>query len=110
MQRDGDLQHGLGRDPEQGIVDDSLVLVSDIGDLPPEAKKPQVCLAVAEPFLRGGTLALRAMPVAAGVVGDRRIGAALAARDMATEGCRAAALEPSPQDRAAPLGASGLVQ
>jgi hypothetical protein len=44
------------------------------------------------------------------VVGDRRIGAALAARDMATEGCRAAALEPSPQDTAAPLGASGLVQ
>ena len=52
-----------------------------------------VCLVRDEPLLRGGPLALRAMPVAAGVVGNRRIGAVLAARDMAAESCRAAVLD-----------------
>jgi hypothetical protein len=33
------------------------------------------------------------VPVAAGVVGNGRIGAVLAARDMAAEGCRAAVLD-----------------
>ena len=33
------------------------------------------------------------MPVAAGVVGDERVRAVLAARDMAAERCRAAALD-----------------
>jgi len=33
------------------------------------------------------------VPIAAGVVGDRRIGAVLTARDMAAEGCGAAALD-----------------
>ena len=39
------------------------------------------------------TLAFWAVPIAAGVVGDRRIGAVLTARDMAAEGCGAAALD-----------------
>jgi len=38
-------------------------------------------------------LALRTMPVSAGVVGDERVRAVLAAQDMAAEGCGAAALD-----------------
>ena len=40
---------------------------------------------------RGGALTLRAMPVAAAVVGNDRVGAVFAARDMAAERRRAAA-------------------
>ena len=55
--------------------------------------RQQVGLALGEPLLRRGALALRAVPVAAGVVGDGRMGAVLAARDMAAERRRAAALD-----------------
>ena len=96
----GDRQHGLGRDLEQEIVDHGLVLVGDVGDRRRQREhhvivrhRQQLGLALGEPFLRGGALALRAVPVAAGVVGDGRIGAVLAARDMAAEGRRAAALD-----------------
>ena len=44
------------------------------------------------PVDSGCRLALRAMSVAAGVVGDRCIGAVRAARDMAADGCRPAVL------------------
>jgi hypothetical protein len=96
----GDREHGLGRDLEQQVVEDGLVLVGDVGDGRRQREhhvivrhRQQVGLAVGEPVLGGGALALRAVPVAAGVVGDRRIGAVRAARDMAAEGCRAAALD-----------------
>jgi len=96
----GDRQHSLGRNLEQKIVDHGLVLVGDVGDRRGEREhhvivrhRQQVSLAVGEPFLRGGALALGAVPVAAGVVGNGRIGAVLAARDMAAEGCRAAVLD-----------------
>src|SRR5215813_13837334 len=39
------------------------------------------------PLLRSGALALGAMPITAGIVGNRRVGAVLAARDMAANGC-----------------------
>ena len=55
--------------------------------------RQQVGLAVGEPILCSGALALRAVAVAAGIVGDTGIGAVLAARDMSTERCRAAALD-----------------
>jgi hypothetical protein len=91
----GDCQHGLGRDLEQEIVDHGLVLVGDVGDRRRQREhhvivrhRQQLGLAVGEPFLRGGALALRAMAVAAGIVGDTRIGAVLTACDMTTEGCR----------------------
>ena len=96
----GDRQHGLGRDLEQEIIDHRLVLVGDVGDGRRQREhhvivrhRQQLGLARGEPFLRGGALALRAVPVAAGVVGNRRIGAVRAARDMAAEGCRAAVLD-----------------
>jgi hypothetical protein len=38
-------------------------------------------------------LALRAMPIAAAIIGDDFVGAVFAARDMPAEGCRAAALD-----------------
>src|SRR5450631_136107 len=46
-----------------------------------------------EPLLGSGALALRAMPVAAGVVGDVGVRALLAACDMTAECRRAAALD-----------------
>src|SRR4029077_1906996 len=55
--------------------------------------RQQVGLAFGQPFLGRCTLAFWAVPIAAGVVGDRRIGAVLTARDMAAEGCGAAALD-----------------
>jgi len=96
----GDRQQGLGRDLEQEVVEDSLVLVGDIGNRAWQCEheviirhRQQVGLALGEPVLGGGALALRAVPVAAGVVGDGGIGAVRAARDMAAEGGRAAALD-----------------
>jgi len=53
----------------------------------------QLGLAVSQPFLRRDSLALGTVPVAAGIVGDVGVGAVLAARDMAAEGRRAAALD-----------------
>jgi hypothetical protein len=53
----------------------------------------QIGLALGEPLLGGSALALRAMPVAAGVVGNGRIGAVLAARDMTAERRGAAVLD-----------------
>ena len=53
--------------------------------------RKQVGLPRGEPFRRGGALTLRAMPVAAAVVGNDRVGAVFAARDMAAERRRAAA-------------------
>src|SRR5215207_611022 len=55
--------------------------------------RQQVGFARSQPVLCCGALALRAVPVATGVVGNRRIGAVLASRDMAAEGCRAAVLD-----------------
>jgi hypothetical protein len=56
----GDRQHGLGRDLEQQIVEDGLVLVGDVGDGRRQREhhmivrhRQQVGLARGEPFLRG---------------------------------------------------------
>jgi hypothetical protein len=96
----GDRQHRLGRDLEQKIVDHGLVLVGDVGDGRRQREhhvivrhRQQIGLARGEPVLCRRALTLRAMPVAAAVVSDGRIGAVLAARDMTTERRRAAALD-----------------
>ena len=95
-----DRDQGLGRGLEQQIVDDGLVLVGDIGDGRRQREhdmivrhRQQIGLARRQPFLCRSALALRAVPVAAGVVRDLAVGAVLAARDMAAERCRAAALD-----------------
>jgi hypothetical protein len=55
--------------------------------------RQQVGLALGEPLLGSGALTLRTMPVAATIVGDDRVGAVLAARDMAAERRGAAVLD-----------------
>src|SRR5205807_10290493 len=52
-----------------------------------------LCLSPFQPCLRRPPLALRAMAVAAGVVGDARKGAVLASLDMTAERRRAAHLD-----------------
>ena len=94
----GDGEQRLGRRAEQQIVDHRLVLIGDRGDLGRQgedhvevADRQQIGLAGGEPVLRRRALALGAMAVAAGVVGDPAVAAILAALDMAAEGGRAAA-------------------
>ena len=94
----GDGQQRLGRRVEQQVVDHRLVLVGDGGDRGRQreddvevADRQQIGLARGEPVPRRRALALRAVPVAAGVVGDPAVAAVLAAHDMAAER-RAAAL------------------
>jgi hypothetical protein len=96
----GDGQRGLSRRREQQTVDRCFVVVGDIGDRTRQgedevevADGQQFGLALGEPFLGGGGLALGAMPVAAAVVGDDGVGAVLATRHMAAERHRAAALD-----------------
>src|ERR1700757_3347764 len=53
----------------------------------------QFGLAVGQPLLGSRGLALRAMPVAAGIIGDAEVGARLTAFDMPAQGHRSAALD-----------------
>ena len=53
----------------------------------------ELALAVGQPLLGSGGLALRAMPVAAGVVRDAQVGAGFAAFDMAAQRRGSAALD-----------------
>ena len=53
----------------------------------------QFGLAVGQPLLGSGGLALWAMPVAAGIVGDAQVRALLAALDMTAQRHRSAALD-----------------
>ena len=96
----GDCQRGLSCRGEQQTVERGFVLVGDIGDRTRQredkvevADGQQFGLALGEPFLGGGALTLGAMPVAAAVVGNHSMGAVLAARDVAAERHRAAALD-----------------
>ena len=96
--RDGD--QGLGRCLEQQVVDDGLVLVGDVGDGRRQREhdmivrhRQQIGLARGQPVLCRRALALRAMPVAAGIVRDLAVRALLAARDMTAERRRAAVLD-----------------
>ena len=90
----------LGRGAEQQVVDRGLVLIGDVGDLGRQreddvevADRQQIGLARGEPIPCRRALALGAMPVAAGVVGDAAVAAVLAGLDMAAERGRAAGLD-----------------
>ena len=94
----GDGEQRLGGDVEQQAIDHGLVLVGDVGDRRRQREdhvvvldRQQIGLTRLEPAPRGTGLALRAVPVAAGVVGDLDLLAGLAAQDMSTQR-RAAAL------------------
>src|SRR5215472_15982631 len=71
------------------IIDDRLVLIGDVADRSRQRDDDmgigyaqEFGPAVSQPFLGGGGLALRAMPIAAGVVRDAQVRAGLAAFDM----------------------------
>ena len=81
----GDGTHGLRRRLEQDVVDDRLVLQGDGGDRRRHGEDDvevrdgqQLGLSVDEPLRARQTLALRAVPVAAGIVGDADLAAIVA--------------------------------
>ena len=81
----GDRDERLGCGPEQEVVDGGLVLERDGADRRRQGEddvivsdRQQLRLAVFEPLPRRCGLALRAMPVATGVVGDAFVRAVLA--------------------------------
>lgn len=85
----GDGEQCLDRGPEQDDVDHGLVLVGDVGDRCRQRKdqmivghRLQLGLAVGQPFLCRRALALGAMPIAAGVIGDVGVRARFAARNV----------------------------
>ena len=94
----GDGQQHLGGHVEQQAIDHGLVLVRDVGDRCRQREhhvvilhRQQVGLPGVEPALGRAALALRAVPVAARVVGHLIGSAAPAAQDVAPQR-RAAAL------------------
>ncbi len=73
----GNGQERLGRRLEQEAVDHRFILIGDVGDLRRQREhhvevfdRQQVLHACHHPVPRRRTLTLRAVPVAAGVVGD----------------------------------------
>jgi hypothetical protein len=96
--RDG--SHGLGRGREQDVVDHGLVLIGDVRDGYRQRKhrmkvrhRQQIGLARGEPLLGGRALTLRTMAITTAVVSDDRVRAIFAARHMAAERRRTAALD-----------------
>ena len=96
----GNGEHGLRRRLEQKPVDFRLVLPGDGADRGRQREhdvvigQGQKCgLAVRQPLSRSRSLALRAMPVAAGVVTDDGVAAILASRNMAAKLRRAAGFD-----------------
>jgi hypothetical protein len=90
----------LGRRPEQDGVDHRLVLEGDLGDRGRQGEgdvevghRQQLSLSRREPVGTGLPLALRAVPVAAGVVGVADEAAVRAALDMTAQRRRPAQLD-----------------
>src|SRR5678816_583435 len=117
----GDGEQGLGSNLEQQAIDHGLVLVGDVGDRRRQREhhvvilyRQQIGLTRLKPTLRGTGLALRTVAIAARVVGDLNLRAALAAQDMSTQRRAAALLDgrhnlelPQAQVRALSLAPSG---
>jgi hypothetical protein len=90
----------LRRRAEQQIVEDRLVLAGDVGNLGGKreddmevADRQQVGFARGQPDPSSGALALRAVPVAATVVGNALMAAVLTGIDVAAKRRRAAVLD-----------------
>jgi hypothetical protein len=111
----GDRAQRLGRRLEQDGVDDHLVL---IGDRPKRRWQreydveilnwQQIRLPRFEPFMRGAGLALRAVPVAAAVVGDLAVTAVAAALDVPAKRRRPARANRSHDLELAPAQMPGI--
>ncbi len=108
----GERRHRLRRCFEQDRVDDSLVLEGDCGDWSRQCEddveignRQKLGLARREPLGSRPTLTLRAMPVAAGIIGDPRDAAVFAGLNVSAE-----RLGPACNDRAhhAPLDATQM--
>jgi hypothetical protein len=89
----------LGGCGEQDAIDDGLIVESDLGDRRRHSEddvevrhRQQLGLSVGQPLGTRQPLALRAVPVAAGIVGDAKLAAAVALFDMTAQGGRAAGL------------------
>jgi len=96
----GEGPHRLGRRLEQDVVDNRLVLQRDAGDRRRHREhqveirhRQQLGLAIGEPLRAGQTLALRTVPVAAGIVGDAGLAAILTPLNMAAERSRPTRLD-----------------
>ncbi len=94
-----DSEQGLGGGLEQQILDHGLVLIGDVTDRCRQGEYDlviihwqQVGLAVFQPAPSGRTLALRTMPVAAGVIGDLDLRTVFTAQHVTTERVTAATL------------------
>ena len=90
----------LGSRLEQDVVDECLVLESDRRDWRRHGEDDmkigngqQFGAAICKPSEARQTLALRAMPIAAGIVGDADLAAILAPLDMTAERRRSACLD-----------------
>ena len=88
----GDGDQRLGGGPEQEVVDGGLVLERDRADRRRQGEddviigdRQELGLALGEPLPRRRALTLRAVAVAAGVVGDAFVRAVLAALDVSAE-------------------------
>src|SRR6202171_6403139 len=88
----GDGEQSLGSNVEQQAIDHGLVLIGEVGDRRRQRKdhmvvldRQQIGLARVEPALGRAALALWAVPVATGVVGDLVGAAALAAQQRSEE-------------------------
>src|SRR5215472_6633464 len=84
-----DRDQGLGSDFQQQVIDDRLILIGDVGDWSRQGEhdmeighRQEFGLAVGQPFLGSGGLALWAVPVAARVVRDAQVRAVFAAFDI----------------------------
>src|SRR6202040_2567754 len=89
----GDLLQGLGGGAEEQAVDRPGVLEGDRSDRRREGEDDveifdgeQLGFPVLDPFGGGGGLALGAVAVAAGVIGDLAVAAAVTLLDMSAEG------------------------
>src|SRR6266850_598221 len=87
----------LGGGGEQDAIDDGLIVESDLGDWRRHGEddvevrhRQQLGLSVGQPLGTRQSLALRAVPVAAGIVGDAELAAAVALFDVTARCCRAA--------------------
>src|SRR5690606_17726759 len=90
----GDRQHCLGCGLEQKVVDQRLVLERYVGDLGWQCEDDvevsdgqEIGLPFGKPCACSGALALGAVPVAAGIVGDAPLSTILAGLDMSAQ-CR----------------------
>ncbi len=93
----GDRLQRLGRDPHQQRIDDRLVVEGDLGDARWECEdhmkvwdRQEIGDAGRNPLPAGRALALRAVAIAAGIIGDAGPAAVIAGIDVTTKpGCAA---------------------